>query len=104
MMTNSDLARIINSDEIQSVVRPATSATLVLPKKRNPIKNSSVRIALNPYHAVVKSREEEKKALNKTAKAKVVESKIKELVARREFKVRRREFYRAAVKEGEVKF
>ena len=60
MMSNADLARIINSDEIQSVVSAPKTLTAQIPKKRNALKKSDVRIALNPYHAVVKEREEKK--------------------------------------------
>ncbi|XP_009590386.1 large ribosomal subunit protein uL4 [Nicotiana tabacum] len=49
-MANADLARIINSDEVQSVVRPIKKdvnkrATL----KKNPLKNLNVLLKLNPY-------------------------------------------------------
>lgn len=104
-MSNADLARIINSDEIQSVVRPAITSSLELPKKRNPLKNSDVKIALNPYHAVVKKREEDKANLDKAAKAKVVAAKRAELKKRsKAFSTRRKAFYKAANKEGEITF
>lgn len=52
-MLNADLARLINSDEIQSVVRPA-QADVQRPKgpKKNPLKNLEAMLKLNPYHAV----------------------------------------------------
>merc|ERR1711988_2087041 len=52
MMTNSDLPRIINSDEVQAKVRPArVSATASSTKriKKNPLKNLGTLIKLNPY-------------------------------------------------------
>jgi len=52
MMTNSDLPRVINSDEVQAVVRPARkSATAKQTKrmKKNPLKNLGVMIKLNPF-------------------------------------------------------
>merc|ERR1712072_1116728 len=52
MMTNSDLPRIINSDEVQAKVVPAkTSATAPSTKrlKKNPLKNLGTMIKLNPY-------------------------------------------------------
>jgi hypothetical protein len=55
-MTNADLTRIINSDEIQSIVKPASKEEFILPKKTNPLKRSDSRIAFNPYHATVKAR------------------------------------------------
>jgi large subunit ribosomal protein L4e len=56
-MTNSDLVRIINSDEIQSVLNaPKTSATLAA-RKRNPLKRFDEMVKLNPYASVVKRAE-----------------------------------------------
>jgi large subunit ribosomal protein L4e len=52
MMTNSDLPRIINSDEVQAKVVPAkVSATASSTKriKKNPLKNLGTLIKLNPY-------------------------------------------------------
>merc|ERR1719272_2590152 len=48
MMTNADVARIINSDEIQSVVVPAKEAKKTYGKKRNALKNEKVMLKLNP--------------------------------------------------------
>lgn len=54
MMTNGDLARIINSDEIQSVVKPAKSAGPKHgPLKKNPLRNLGAMIKLNPYAKVL---------------------------------------------------
>jgi len=57
MMTNSDLPRVINSDEVQAKVRPtkvsATAATLKRIKK-NPLKNLGTLYKLNPYAKKVK--------------------------------------------------
>ena len=57
-MLNADLARLINSDEIQSVVRPAEKDTQ-RPKapKRNPLKCLDAMLALNPYHEVHRASE-----------------------------------------------
>ena len=38
-MTNADLAKIINSDEVQSALRPAKLAAKRVPVKRNPLRN-----------------------------------------------------------------
>lgn len=104
-MTNADLARIINSDEIQSVVKPSVTAPTVLPKKRNPLTNADVKIALNPYHAAVREREAKKRALSKEERAKLLAAKRKDLKARsKEFKARRKEFIATATKEGDVTF
>jgi large subunit ribosomal protein L4e len=104
-MTNADLARIINSDEVQSVVKPAEKEVAELPKKRNPLKKSAVRIALNPYHAVVKEREEAKAKLDKAARQKLISEKRSAKAARtKQFKAQGKAFYAASSKEGEVTF
>merc|ERR1719150_1595633 len=53
-MTMPDLARLINSDEIQSVVRPAKPKARRSSVKKNPLKNSAVMTRLNPHSRVTK--------------------------------------------------
>ena len=48
-MVNGDLARIINSDEVQSVVRPIKKVVKRAPMKKNPLKNLNCLLKLNPY-------------------------------------------------------
>ncbi|MCL7032121.1 hypothetical protein MKW94_024845 [Papaver nudicaule] len=48
-MVNADLARIINSDEVQSVVRPIKKDSKKAPMKKNPLKNLNTLLRLNPY-------------------------------------------------------
>lgn len=105
-MSNADLTRIINSDEVQSVLRPAESEpTLTIPKKRNPLKYSDIKIGLNPYHAVVKAKEEKLAARSDAEKAKAKAASTKALKARsKEFSSRRKAFYAASSMEGEIAF
>jgi len=50
VMSNSDLNRVINSDEIQSVVKPPNKvANARAPLKKNPLKNLGAMLKLNPY-------------------------------------------------------
>jgi large subunit ribosomal protein L4e len=56
IMSNSDITRIINSDEIQSVLNaPKQNVRLHSRQKKNPLKNWGVKVRLNPY-AVVQRR------------------------------------------------
>ena len=56
MMANADVARLINSDEVQSVVRPPKEAAIKSrPLKKNPLKNLGALVKLNP-HAIVTRR------------------------------------------------
>ncbi|GFH22946.1 component of cytosolic 80S ribosome and 60S large subunit [Haematococcus lacustris] len=55
IMANGDLTRLINSDEIQSVVRaPQARYKKHAPLKKNPLKNLGVMLKLNPYAKVAR--------------------------------------------------
>jgi len=45
----ADLARIINSDEVQSKLRPAVKSMHRFRQHKNPLKNFGVMVKLNPY-------------------------------------------------------
>ena len=69
-ITNADIGRIINSTEVQAVIRPAgESRTAPRAAKPNPLRNLKAMQALNPY--VMKAREvhSAKKAEKKTGRA-----------------------------------
>lgn len=48
-VTNSDLVRLINSDEIQSLLKPKKRTHIYPRQRKNPLKNRSLMIRLNPY-------------------------------------------------------
>lgn len=56
-MTNSDLTRLINSDEIQSIVRPPKQQQRGAPLKKNPLKNLGALLKLNPYAKTAKRQQ-----------------------------------------------
>ena len=102
-MTNADLARIINSDEIQSIVKPASLGPVVLPKKTNPLRNAATRIALNPYAAVAKTKEEAQHKLSKDAKGKAIQAKAKTQAKRsKQFAAKRKAFIAGSNAEGAI--
>jgi len=49
IMTNTDLSRIINSDEIQSQLRPQKTQIKFTTRKKNPLRNFGALVKLNPY-------------------------------------------------------
>lgn len=53
-MTMPDLTRLINSDEIQSVVRPAQLKRRKASVKKNALKNDQIMVRLNPHAATTK--------------------------------------------------
>merc|ERR1712080_697437 len=72
-MTNSDLPRIINSDEVQSRVVPAKSQSKFRRIKKNPLKNLGSMIKLNPY-ALVQKRQGRTMSKTKSATKKVAKT------------------------------
>lgn len=75
-MTNADLTRIINSDEVQSVLRPKLANASHI-RKRNPLKNLGFLLRLNPYAKSIKRAELLAKERRAKAKATIVEAKRK---------------------------
>merc|ERR1712139_555890 len=76
IMSNSDLPRIINSDEVQAKVVPAKLSDTAVQKKRikkNPLKNLGTMIKLNPYAKKLKY-DGQRAATQKSTKAKVKRS------------------------------
>lgn len=57
LLTVADISRVINSDEVQSVVRPVKEGTARAVRKRNPLKNFGALVKLNPYASVVRRAE-----------------------------------------------
>lgn len=49
LMSNPDLNRVINSDEIQSIVKPPKNHHARAPLKKNPLTNLGAMLKLNPY-------------------------------------------------------
>ena len=71
MVTVGDVARIINSDEIQSVVNAAKKTVRRSKLKKNPLKNPGVMARLNPYSQTMRRAEVlgKRKAVTKVDKA-----------------------------------
>ena len=86
IIANSDIQRIIKSDEIQAVVNKTQSISKrPFTQKKNPLKNKQKMIALNPYAQTIK-RKEILSSLKKS-KGKNIEKKNKKpLVASAQFK------------------
>ncbi|KAK7935742.1 60S ribosomal protein L4 [Apiospora marii] len=66
LVSNADLTRLINSSEIQSVLRAPKGGAVTKRahvQKKNPLRNKQVMLRLNPYHATfVKEKLGEQKA------------------------------------------
>lgn len=77
LLANADIARLINSDEIQSVVKPAQSKTQKqATRKKNPLRNVQVLTRMNPYAKTLR-RAEILAAEGKNKKKKTLSKKTK---------------------------
>jgi len=84
ILTNADIGRIINSDEVQSAIRPANVSRTFRPRKRNPLVNAGAMIKLNPFALTRRQRAQDanKRGAEKR-KAKVHKNRefVKQLLA-----------------------
>lgn len=82
-MANSDLSRIINSEEIQSVLNPKMEAPKVFKRIGNPLKRTNLREKLSPGYASARMTEIIKRTpgseLNELFKKKRAERNMKRL-------------------------
>jgi large subunit ribosomal protein L4e len=78
LLQNTDVTRVINSDEIQSVVRPAEPPSVPAPRKRNPLTHSDVMQTLNPAHQKQVNREVQKRKRAAAGEASKKKQKVEE--------------------------
>jgi large subunit ribosomal protein L4e len=98
-MANADLARIINSDEIQSVLNPAMTNEKKRLRKKNAIKNIKALEMLDPYAAA--ARKSETAAMEARAGKKASGLKAKR-AAKKGFKAQGKAYYGVVSKQGDV--
>jgi large subunit ribosomal protein L4e len=70
LLSNPDVGRIVNSDEIQSVLRPKRVTLKTTRRHGNPLKNFNLMVKLNPYASVLKRRNLLSNTKNRDAKLK----------------------------------
>jgi len=76
-MKNSDLSRLINSDEVQSVVNAPKVGQKARGLKLNPLKNKKAMDVLNPAASAARERFAKQQKTAEKAKADLVEAKRK---------------------------
>lgn len=86
-VTNADISRIIQSDEVQKVCRAPKVNTSRKMRKKNALKNFGVRVKLNPYALTARRAElrNAKKRSEQKQKAKKVKKETNSRAARRAF-------------------
>lgn len=102
IMANADLARIINSDEIQSIVKPAKPTGKIYDPKANPLKSIVALEKLDPYAANKRrmaQTAEKDRAANREA---LLAKKRAARTAKKAFKAQGKKFIAEASKQGDV--
>lgn len=74
-MANTDLSRLLKSDEIQAAIRAPVRVNKRRILKKNPLKNDRVMNRLNPYNKVIKKTAKFVEARRKASRDKVVADK-----------------------------
>ena len=101
-MTNADLARLINSDEIQSVVNPAKDPHKNYPSKRNPLKSIEALEALDAFAANKRRMAQDATKTREAKKADLLKKKRAARTAKKAFKAQGKAFMAEASKQGDV--
>jgi large subunit ribosomal protein L4e len=101
-MANADLARIINSDEIQSILNPAKTELPKYARKANPLVNIEALEKLDPYAAEARRAETRAQAARVGKKADLLKKKRAAAVAKKPFKAQGKAFYKQASEQGSV--
>jgi len=97
MLQNADLARLINSDEIQAVVRPALQGPRKYQQKKNPLKNKGVGARLRPGINVKKKFAKLEQTKGTKQYERVQAAKSKRLAAAKKRKGASKQFYKNLV-------
>jgi large subunit ribosomal protein L4e len=101
-MTNADVARIINSDEVQSVVNPAKPGQKDYPKKANPLRNIAALEKLDAYAAAKRRSEAKASEARAAKKAEILAEKRKARKDKKQYKAQGKAFYEKVSAQGDV--
>lgn len=101
-MSNADLARIINSDEIQSVLNVPKRGQKRYAPKANPLRNAEALDKLDPYAAEKRCVMKKAEGQREKKKAAVLAKRRDVRRARKAFKKQKRAFYEKASMQGDV--
>jgi len=93
LLDNADIARLINSDEVQAVVRPALEGPKKYSIKKNGLKNKGVGARLRPGINQVKKHRVLKETKGTKQEKAVQEAKKKRKLAAKKRKSKSKEFY-----------
>mmetsp|Transcript_3044 Transcript_3044/g.4401 ORF Transcript_3044/g.4401 Transcript_3044/m.4401 type:complete len:380 (-) Transcript_3044:65-1204(-) len=98
-MTNADVSRIINSDEVQSVVNPVKLGAPKHLRKKNAIKSVKALAMLDPYAAAARKSEARMAEARAAKKSELLKAKRANT---QKYKAQGKAFYEAASAQGDV--
>ena len=101
-MTNADLARIINSDEIQSVLNPAKPQPKQYAPKANPLRNIEALEKLDPFAANKRRMAQDAEKNRAAKKEEILKKRRAARTAKKAFKAQGKKFMAEASKQGDV--
>ena len=102
LMANADLARIINSDEIQSVLNPAKRANKVYLRKKNPLTSIKALAKLDPYAAAARESERRAEEARKDSRAAALAKRRGVAKSKMQYRAAGRAYYEKVSKQGDV--
>jgi len=102
IMTNADLARIINSDEIQSVLNPAKRANKKYLRKKNPLTSIKALAKLDPYAAAARESERRAGEARQDQKAALLAKKRDIAKSKKQYKAQGKAFFEKVSVQGDV--
>uniref|UniRef100_A0A7S2SL28 Large ribosomal subunit protein uL4 C-terminal domain-containing protein n=1 Tax=Eucampia antarctica TaxID=49252 RepID=A0A7S2SL28_9STRA len=98
-MVNADLARIINSDEIQSVLNPAKRGQTKFLRKKNPLRSIKALEKMDAYAAASRRAETLAQETRNGRKKDVIDAKR---ATSKTFKKQKKAFYAQVSAQGDV--
>jgi len=102
LMANADLARIVNSDEVQSALNPAKRANRKYLRKKNPLASVKALAKLDPHAAAARESERRAEELRKGKRAETLARKRGAAKSKRQYRAAGRAFYEKVSKQGDV--
>ena len=102
VMTNADLARIINSDEIQSVLNAPKPAQKDYAPKANPLRSIAALEKLDPHAAEKRRNVARAETARADKKKEVLAAKRKQRKDKKQYKAQGKAFYEKASIQGDV--
>jgi len=101
-MTNADLARIINSDEIQSVLNAPKPAQKIYAPKANPLRSIDALETLDPYSAAKRRASIAAGEAREANRDAILAKRREARKSKKQFKAQGLEFYNKASMQGDV--